>query len=149
MKKTKHGIRVIDGPLLMFAEPESSMGHRVERVIPRPVLSRGYGIAKRHHYPSDMLFRLQQGRCFFCGDVMDDFPYVPREHGGYAKAYFYPKNKHFPLWGNKVLCHAPCMVKHKNVMPTPDLVARFDHLYSDQLFNATFGEDDDMDEVAA
>lgn len=143
--KTRHGIKIIEGPLFMFDEPEVVAAEsRVQRRMPAPILIRGYKIAKHYHYPSELLFKLQKGRCFFCGDTLDSFVYKPGEGGGYAKAHFYPKNKRYPLWGNKVLAHSACAMKYKNVPPAPELVSRFDHLYSPEAFAAEFGEEDSM-----
>jgi len=135
--KDRHGIQIISGPLPFFGEGEEET-RLISHSIPRPIRDRGYRIAKGWHYPSHVLYRLQKGRCFFCGEPIDNRPCHRGVYGGYMRTHFYPKESHYPLWGNKVLAHPSCRMFHKSVPLVPELVARFDRLYSPAVFAAEF-----------
>lgn len=142
--RTRHGLPILDGPIREFGELNdlARVESKVQRRIPAAIIARGYNSAKGHHYPSAVLFRLQKGACFFCGEDIHPLPHPYSRHG-YAKAYFYSKLDHYPLWGNKVLGHKVCCVRHhRGEGPTQDQIAKFNHLYSHAVFLAEFGAEE-------
>lgn len=138
--KTRHGIRVIDGTLFWHDEPEEAPKENLFTItVPPDVLRRGFKLNGDRHYSTDVLYKLQNGRCFYCNEPMT----LEHHQGivnpkGWVKAQLFPRSEGYTMWGNKVLCNTACAKKHKYEMPTELHIAKFRRLYSQETFQAVF-----------
>lgn len=137
MQLDRHGIPIIDTADL-FGVPTSEL--RVQHSIPADV-ERRFRTVKRHHYPSATLYKLQEGRCFYCGKHIEPVEHSPNKPTGYRKCHFLPRAQGFTRWGNKVLSCKSCGVRTQDVYPSEQQKRDFRKLYSRGRFEAvTKGE---------
>jgi hypothetical protein len=142
-KTDKHGIRLIKGACSMHELFEEEPPPEKPLVsVGFPVTLQGrFQMARNWHYPTKVLFKLQDGKCFFCGEGMDNTSYTPSTPKGYRKCCLFPRERAFVLWGNKVLAHAACDLQHRGQMPPQIHLAKFTFLYSRNRFKQVFPEE--------
>ena len=128
----RHGFPILsDVPLFGVALEQLSIQHS----IPADV-ERRFRTVKRWHYPSATLYKLQGGRCFYCGKHLADAEYSAEERRGYRKSHFLPKQQGFTLFGNKVLSCTSCFVRTSTEYPSAQQKRDFRKLYSRERFEA-------------
>lgn len=132
--KDRNGLRILTGALFFIDPPDYS--GLIDRT-PLPEIAERFKLASDRHYPTHVLYRLQEGRCFYCGQPMINAHHQEDNHG-FVKAHLYPRNLGWALWGNKVLTHTSCGKKWRREMPTELHVAKFKRLYSDAVFEAAY-----------
>lgn len=138
--KTRHGIPIITGHITFGGKDlEFTDNAPFSDAIPEHIQS-SFKINATRHYRSKTLFRLQEGRCFYCGQHMRHASHT-RNDRGYMKCHLYPRAMGYALWGNKVLAHKGCGMAKITDAPTEMELAKFRRLYSEQHYAAVFGRD--------
>ena len=82
------------------------------------------------------MFRLQSGRCFYCGLPMrkvkftEDQRPLPLSMQGYTRDHFYPKALGYTLENGKVLAHEACNAAKGDRLPTAGELARYHAMFA-------------------
>lgn len=80
----------------------------------------------RYPFSYDRLYKLQNGRCFYCQTMLGNFPFEDRNKKrlGWTKDHFLPKCLGYGLTGNSVLACRTCNSRKGDMIPSPELFVK-------------------------